>query len=166
MTRKMKDTSPKTYVVLGMHQSGTSFLSKSLNDAGINMNISNPLVDESQAFVKMNTTLLNYGRGTWFRPPTPELVEKAGKHYAPTIKNLIDNHKGQAWGWKDPRNSLTIGAYYPHLEDDFYMIAIFRRPEKVGVSIAKRDNVPAKQAENLAREYNRRILAFLTEKYG
>lgn len=165
MTRKMKDNSPKTYVVLGMHQSGTSFLSKALNDAGVNMYISNPYVDESQAFVRMNTTLLNYGGGTWLKPPSEQLLKAAAVHYRPTIKNLIDNHKADMWGFKDPRTSLTIDAYYPHLEDDFYMIAIFRRPEKVGASLALRDNIPAKQGENLARAYNRRILTFLEEKY-
>ena len=110
---------------------------------------------EDMDFLKKNVEIL--GGNVWNdvdRPlndvDTRELVER--KNDKPL------------WGWKDPRTTLTIDKYYDHLEDPV-IVALFRKPELVAKSMAKRGDIGEAEALDLARAYNKKIIDFLSKHF-
>jgi hypothetical protein len=111
MSVLITDKSPKTYVVLGCPGSGTSFLAKALHDQGVDMGTTNMEFYENLDFVKLNQEIMGGVTGR--------------------IKEVINKYKKQFWGFKDPQSAFTIDKILPHLEDDVYLVCIFRKPERV-----------------------------------
>lgn len=140
-----------------MHRSGTSLVSKALSDQGIDMGDMMMSVYEDKDFLRLNQTLLSDINGCWNRPPKAVDIPISEKRSRSVIKSLIANKKSQMWGWKDPRTSLTLPAYLPHLSGDVYLFCCFRKPSKVAMSLHKRDNMNLDKARDLAMEYNERI---------
>ena len=68
------------------------------------------------------------------------------------------------WGWKDPRTTLTIDKYYNHLEDPI-IVGLFRKPELVAKSMAKRGDISEVEALILAKAYNKKIIDFLSQRF-
>lgn len=159
MALLIQNHEPKTYVVLGMHRSGTSFLSGALIQAGANMGDTLAKnVNEETCFQSLNTRILNSAGGSWDSPPSGGSIAAQGEKYSKEILATITRHKGDRWGWKDPRTSLTFDLYEPHLGGDVYLYCCFRRPEKVVESLTRR-NGSGPDWRGVTDEYNRRILA-------
>jgi len=59
---------------------------------------------------------------------------------------------------------MTIEKYYDHL-DDPVIVALFRKPEHVAKSMAKRGDISEEKALALAKAYNRKIIDFLSRKF-
>lgn len=166
MTIQITDKSPKTYIVLGMHQGGTSIISKALHDQGVDMGAADESVYERIPFVRMNETLLTIAGGSWMYPPPIQRIKDAGKHREGDIKALLQKNKRDFWGFKDPRSGATIHAYLPYLEDDTYLVCIFRKPEKVAESIQRKGHTNKEHALKIAKEYYARILDAVKEFTG
>lgn len=156
----------KTYIVLGMHRSATSFLAKAIAEQGVNMGRRlmragkwNPQgYYENLDFVELNDLILKEAGGSWRNPPSEiELLNAANKH-EDLIKETIERNKDELWGWKDPRTSITLPAYMPFLSGDIYLIAVFRKPERVALSLQRRDGMSIEEGIKLAKEYNSRII--------
>jgi len=179
----------KTFVILGMHRSGTSLLAKALhtfdNDPKVSMGDimledaiagnayklegatgSNPQGHfEDDEFMQLNERILQAAGGTWFRPPQQQRILSLYEEFTPEIKDLISKRKSSIWGWKDPRSCLTIDLFHPHIENPHY-ICMFRGVEGVADSLVKRDSqtigITKEYAIELAKDYNRRIMSFLS----
>lgn len=161
----------KTFVVLGMHRSATSLVTKGLS--GI-INIGSVIMPagrgnpwghfENMRFVEMNDAILSAAGGSWDNPPQEEAILSLKNEFADRIQRLVkqESEGHELWGWKDPRTTLTIKLYLPYLINPHF-IACFREPHEVALSLNKRDGFPIENGIRLAKEYNDRLLKFLTD---
>jgi len=154
---------PRTYIILGVHRSGTSFLAKTLKDVGIPLK-GGPAHYEDIDFIKLNMKIIQEAGGIWKNPPDRESLLKSGENHKEEIQALLSAKRQDMWGWKDPRQALTIESYLPYLEDDVYLICIFRKPELVGASLKRLGQTS--QGENMAKEYDRRIIKAIERFVG
>lgn len=144
----------KTYIVLGGHRCGTSFMGRALHKAGIKIS-GDPGRFEDIEFVKLNERILADNNVDWRNPPSSEIVCNRQDEIEALMKKKRASG-GQFWGWKDPRQALTIDHYLPYLEGDTYLICIFRKPEKSAESLANMGQ--SRNGVNMSLEYNRRII--------
>lgn len=153
----------KTFVILGCHRSASSLVAKALHEAGVHMgdDLLSGLPDNPQGhyedmdFLRKNVELLN--GNIWNDVDRPlQDVDTAGLIRQKDNKPL--------WGWKDPRTTITIDKYYDHLDDPI-IVALFRKPELVGKSMAQRGDIAEEEAIALARAYNRKIIDFLSKHF-
>ena len=173
----------KTLIVLGMHRSITSLVAKGLADNKVYVgdrlmppNGGNPNgYWEDVDFVKMNNRLLAMAGGTWRDIPSEEKILSLEKRCKSEIKDLIQRKEERVkevffreneriWGWKDPRTVLTIKLYLPYLTNPHFILC-FRDPLEVAKSFNKTERIPIQEGVNLWREYNRRMLSFISNYY-
>ena len=140
--------------VLGMHRSGTSCLTGSLQQAGLTLgdchtwNPHNRKGNrENQAFVDLHDDILRSNGGSWDRPPAR--VRWQSDHYQRARELLAAHADEAAFGFKDPRALLLLAgwkALCPQLE----FIGIFRHPGAVAHSLEVRSGSEMSRAEGLA----------------
>jgi hypothetical protein len=165
----------KTIVVLGMHRSATSLISKSLHkEIYMGENFAYPPGNslgtfEEKKFQHLNEEILKMAGGSWNNPPSEKDILATAPRVNDRIKELIENSMRVAkkrgyniWGWKDPRNCLTIKLYLPFLENPHFNLQ-FREPAKVAESLVKRDKMDYNDAFILATVYNKRLMKFINE---
>jgi len=153
----------KTFVILACHRSASSLVAKALHEAGVHMgdDLLSGLPDnpeghfEDMDFLRRNVELLD--GNIWNDVDRPLLDLDAGD-----LIRAKDNKP--LWGWKDPRTVLTIDKYYDHLEDPV-IVSLFRKPEHVASSMARRGDISEDEALELAKAYNRKIIAFLEKHF-
>jgi len=158
----------KQVVVLGMHRSLTSGVAEGLHRAGIHMGEemlgktkSQPTGHwEDKEFLHLNEQLLEAAGGSWRNPPSRAALHAIAGQFERRIQRMIAkrNAAHDPWGWKDPRNGLTLPLYLPHLDGDVHLVAVFRKPERVARSLESRNSIPRRRGLGLARAYNDRIL--------
>lgn len=162
-------------VVLGMHRSGTSFLVRTLNLAGLwlggedtlhtvegRAKIGNPKGNyENVEGIAINDAILTRSGGAWYNPPK-QLI--ATKEDANRIVALCDTlQKGQPaayprWGWKDPRTVLTLDIWLQALKSDIFIVGSYRHPSAVAKSLAARDGIPLEVGYGLWGVYVHHLL--------
>lgn len=157
---KEGDNSQKTYIVLGCHRGGTSFVAQALKDAGVTLQGHSGRNEDSR-FVHLNREIIYHAGGRWQYPPKPEAILQATKDYESQIRELIEKAKdGQAaWAWKDPQQVLTAESMVPiwlEMFDDVYLICVFRKPERTAKSLKRLGQHG--QGVNFAQEYARRTI--------
>jgi hypothetical protein len=99
---------------------------------------------ENVRFVELNDEILSRLGGSWNNPPEflpgweamPE-VETLTARAKKLIKRLSGQHY---WGWKDPRNSLTL-AFWRRLVPDLRLVICLRNPVEVAHSLRKRGDL-------------------------
>lgn len=125
------DLSQKTWVILGAKRTGTSFLAELLGNNGIEIATCGNLHNEDLDFVMLNDLILHSVGGDWNNLPPDELIGVSVKAHEQEIKALIASKKesGRDWGWKCPRQGATIKYILPYLDDDVYLVAVFRKPD-------------------------------------
>ena len=165
---------PTIICVLGMHRSGTSLVSRVLNVLGLDLgpeehlmrpNSENPTgYWESRPIKRINEEILSRLGGSWFEPPDlgvgwehrPVLAEPRRR-----ARELIeaDFSDSELWGFKDPRNSLTLPFWQRFLAPMRYVIC-FRNPLDVAASLEAREeeSVPFEQGIRLWLNYVRGAL--------
>ena len=119
-------------IISGMHRSGTSLLTRVLEQSGLFVGWrQQPRHHEAHFFQRINDWLLAEAGGSWeypqpmedflaspvFRPSTVDLLRFnlrtlrsfsfLGPRYWPTHRRL-DRGMRRPWGWKDPRTTLTL----------------------------------------------------------
>jgi hypothetical protein len=128
--------------VAGMPRSGTSLVTQLLHRCGLNLGPPEQLMHanvnnqdgfwENLRFVRLNERLLATSGGTWFAPPatlrpTPKITAEAA--------SIVAQFEGQEpWGWKDPRNALTLpfwGALLPSMK----VLVCIRHPVETASSL-------------------------------
>src|SRR5256885_733489 len=124
-----------------MHRSGTSMVAGILHACklflGPDHELMQPTSDnpegywENLRFVKLNDRIIAQFGGWWSKPP----FFPAGWEFEPKLDSLFDEarelverfHGNDSWGWKDPRNSLTI-PFWRRLIPDLKVIVCVRNP--------------------------------------
>ena len=156
--------------ILGMHRSGTSMVTRLLHLCGLYLGQENDLLDpdsgilnvkkednpegywENVQFLMLNEEILQVMGGTAYEPP----VLTRGWSGDPRLDDLklraqdvLRQFEGVAcWGWKDPRNTLTI-EFWQSLIPDLRVVVCIRNPLEVAESLIQRE-----QGETLAFSLN------------
>ncbi|MEE4659569.1 MAG: sulfotransferase [Halieaceae bacterium] len=147
--------------ILGMHRSGTSCLTGSLEQAGLvlgDVHTWNPYNQrgnrESQAIVDFHDALLAANGGSWDQPP--KKLRFCAKDVS-RARALIEHSAGDGpWGFKDPRSLLALPVWQA-AAPGVRFIGIFRHPLAVAESMRYRagGKIPIQQGVALWHHYNR-----------
>ena len=155
----------KVCLILGMHRSGTSCLTGSLQQAGLDLgehstwNLHNKKGNrENQEIVDFHEWVLRGNYGSWDNPPkrikwTDENFERA--------RSILASHAGKpVWGFKDPRCLLMVDNWRQIIER-LLLIGIFRHPYLVAQSINKRGSgvISIEHGLRLWFHYNKKLIA-------
>lgn len=152
--------------VLGMHRSGTSSLTGSLEAAGLYLgNTAHWATDnrkgnrENPVAMEINTQLLAAQGKHWKIPPTdyPLAWPRAQRNARDIL--LTGCPSDRPWGLKDPRLLLTLEGWQQALPN-LRLIGTFRHPEAVAQSLLLRNQIPLQEGRTLWRHYNTRLLEF------
>jgi len=144
-------------IILGMHRSGTTMLSKILEQLGVFMGWRKEENNEAIFFLKFNDWILKQANATWDNPYNYTL---AGEDFKNLMAELADKYIKSIrrleylgfkkflkyknlkeldfpWGWKDPRNTFTIDIWLK-VFPDAKIIHIYRNPIDVAESLRNR----------------------------
>lgn len=141
-------------IVIGMHRSGTTLLSRLLTDMGVHMGADTTTANaESLFFLNLNNSVLRQASATWFTPlPFADVVDHKdcqSRYCTHLIEQLNSSsfsqfegdefHAGNyRWGWKDPRSTITLPLWlkiFPQAK----VIHIVRNGVGVANSLVERD---------------------------
>jgi hypothetical protein len=163
---------PSPICIAGMHRSGTSLVARLLHACALFLGPAEEFIQpgpdnpegfwENISFMKLNDRILAQFGGRWNKPPS----FPAHWEFAPKVESLfaeaeemVGRFRGHSsWGWKDPRNSLTI-PFWRRLIPDLKVVVCVRNPLEVGHSLLVRgDSTSASQFE-LWLTYYRQLLS-------
>ena len=155
----------------GMHRSGTSMIMRLLNLCGLYMgpeqDIIRPSRDnpsgfwENSKFLLLNEELLAHLGASWDLPPSADKAAALSSLELPTritAEHLIRQFEGkEPWGWKDPRNSLTL-SFWKSLIPDLKVVMCVRNPIEVYQSLNRRGGSSFLFSISLWLIYNQYVL--------
>ncbi len=144
-------------IILGMHRSGTSMLTRILEKLGLFVGWRKEENNEALFFLKFNDWLLKQAHATWDNPYNyklagedfKELMANLARKYIRSFRRIEFLGFGKflkykslkdldfPWGWKDPRNTFTLDIWlkvFPNAK----IIHIYRNPIDVAKSLRKR----------------------------
>jgi hypothetical protein len=115
---------------------------------------------EHLGFVTLNDELLNELGGAWDLPP--KLEEKFTDTRLDPLRAkarlLIESFdSARVWGWKDPRNSLTL-PFWQNLLRGLKTVILVRNPLEVAHSMRRRNGTSYSFGLRLWEIYNRRLI--------
>lgn len=136
------------YIVLGMHKSGTTLVSKILHESGINMGYFNPDIsyDEGNKYERMETLITNisllnikYKEPSIFISTALKSESGISKLLISYIQRLVKDLNIQFvdWGFKDPRTCLTYRIWEKYIPDH-KLIIVVRSPLEITKHYSKR----------------------------
>ena len=156
-----------------MHRSGTSMVTNLLQRCGLFLGPEEELGFDSTngephweniKFVALNDKILSRLGGSWHRPPNfrPgwERTHEMSDLTAAASKLINRFGARQPWGWKDPRNSLTL-PFWRQLMPDLTVVICVRNPLEVAESLRVRGDLVATPAIHLWQSYYRELLSAL-----
>ncbi|HEX6688963.1 MAG TPA: sulfotransferase [Solirubrobacterales bacterium] len=122
---------------------------------------------EHYRLMRLNERILKSLGGNWREPPqmspgwesSQQLVAEREQAEV-LLAESFDGH--ELWGWKDPRNSLTLPFWQRLLPQMRYVVCL-RNPIDVAASLERRDGMPIEQGLELWRTY---VLAALAGTDG
>src|SRR5207248_4769636 len=121
---------------------------------------------EHLRFVALNDELLAALGGAWDLPPQPD-ESFTGQPLNPLrlkARLLIEGFApANVWGWKDPRNSLTL-PFWQDLLPGLRTLIVVRNPLEVAHSMRERNGTSYSFALRLWEIYNRRLVEVANEK--
>lgn len=136
-------------IVTGMHRSGTSLIARILSELGIHIGIDLDVNNESRCFKNVNMRLLQDQGAHWIEPePFVSRLDNGMfvRENAAKALHLLDRwigtygevENGQLWGWKDPRNILTLPVWLD-IFPDAKVIHVVRNGIDVALSLQRRE---------------------------
>jgi hypothetical protein len=158
--------------VAGMHRSGTSLVARLLRAAGLYLGKDSELLGggpgnaeghwEHLGFLELNDAILEAAGGRWDRVPPFE----DGWEFDPKFDALVERGAAlvaafrghEPWGWKDPRNSLTL-PFWRRFLPELHVIICVRNPLEVAQSLALRNGLPMPMGVALWADYSARLAA-------
>ncbi len=141
---------PASVIVLGMHRSGTSVVTRLLGLTGLEIGDDDALLPahvsdnptgywERGDLNTINDALLNQAGHAWnrvagFDPRTA--VVPAGTDIDAQIEALVEQFDslGRSWIIKDPRLCLTLSSWLPHLKHPAFVVVV-REPREIAASM-------------------------------
>lgn len=157
--------------VVGMHRSGTSLVANLLSLCGFYLGREEDLMPassdnekgywENRKFVQLNEEILQALGGSWECPP----VTSEGWHQEERIVPLKLKAKAllreftdrKFWGWKDPRNSITL-PFWMSLIPELKIVLCLRNPFEVSQSLRRRHYTASQYGLSLWWLYNQSVL--------
>lgn len=173
---KMGTDSSAPVCITGMHRSGTSSIAQLLYWCGVYLGPENELFAagpanpdgywENRKFVEINNRILAAYRGGWDLPPSlptswhkSELLGPVRAEAESLVRQFDDR---EVWGWKDPRNCLTM-PFWMNIRPEIKVVLCLRNPLEVALSLRKRGNTSLAFGLNLWEIYNRQLLDVLSK---
>jgi hypothetical protein len=159
--------------ITGMHRSGTSMVARLLNLCGLYLGRDEDLLPaapdnpegfwENRHFLRLNDALLGRAGGAWDCPPPPPAggweTGVAFGRLRRRARKLVDRFRGrEPWGWKDPRNCLTLPVWRAAAPGLKTLLCV-RHPLAVAESLWARDGMSFAASFELWLAYNRAALA-------
>jgi GT2 family glycosyltransferase/glycosyltransferase involved in cell wall biosynthesis len=121
---------------------------------------------EHLRFVALNDEVLNLLGGAWDLPPSAD-ADSGNVSVAPLrmkAKRLVGKFDfAKVWGWKDPRNSLTL-PFWKSILPELKALVVVRNPLEVAYSMHERNGTSHAFGLRLWEIYNRRILDATTSQ--
>ena len=152
----------RVLAVLGMHRSGTSLLTGTLQEAGLVLGdvvTAAPFNQkgnrESLPIRTLHDDLLAAAGGSWSTPP--DRVSWRPVHQVLRDQLIARFADEPIWGFKDPRTLLCLEGWLDGLPD-LELVAMVRHPLEVAASLLLRDGLPVDQGLRLWQHYNQRLL--------
>ena len=145
-------------IIAGMHRAGTTLLARMLMGMGLFLGHRRDRNEEARTFQELNKWLLLQAGGAWdFPPPPSRFGDPAAVSLCLDFVTGITNspwmsfYRGrptwtrgqqpvrfdQAWGWKDPRNTVTL-PLWARLYPDARVIYLDRHGVDVAASLVRR----------------------------
>lgn len=172
----MKKSARPPVIIIGMHRSGTTMITRMLKELGLFIGENLEPNDEDWLFIGLNDWLLRHSGGAWDQPePIETLINQ------PEVRTMVTEYlhchlrswrvarfvgvqkylQGEGpmtmsvpWGWKDPRNTFTLPLWL-ELFPEAKLIHIYRH----GVDVATSLHVREKQSLlRHRRKHRRRML--------
>lgn len=151
--------------ILGMHRSGTSSLTGSLEKAGLYLGDRDVAGKgkwnargnrESKVLMQLHEQLLNENGGSWDHPPA--VVRWDAQQRATRDKFIRSRSTHRRWGFKDPRTVLVMDGWLEAVPG-LRMVGTVRNPAAVARSLQRRagSGSPADWLQ-LWLDYNERLL--------
>ena len=160
------------FLIVGMHRSGTSCLTGSLEKAGMFLGDVNTYAKfnekgnrENRAIMDLHDIVLARSGNAWDNPPTLTPVWTEGDR--DQLLSLLEAYEGIGiWGVKDPRTLLVVQGWQTFTQPRF--IGTFRHPAEVAASLVYRSNkqnnpMEMDAAYGLWEDYNKRLLKLYYE---
>lgn len=174
-------------IIIGMHRSGTSMVSRALDDLGLFTGRRKQRDNESLFFLDLNNWLMLQCGGSWDHPqPTRELLQhgQARSLAADYIRFLMRTPRLTGflgwrnylryrkignldfpWGWKDPRNTYTLPLWLD-IFPDARIIHIYRHGVDVANSLYIREQARFSGRSHPVRHPYKRLLYVVRPKKG
>ncbi len=156
--------------IAGAHRSGTSMVTRLLHCCGLELGPKSELMPpqadnpegfwEHLGFVALNDELLNELGGAWDLPPkaNEDFITARLDPLRLKARLLIEKFDSSSvWGWKDPRNSLTL-PFWQQLLPRLKTIVVVRNPLEVAHSMKERNGSSYSFGLRLWEIYNRRAI--------
>jgi hypothetical protein len=147
-----------------MHRSGTSWLTGSLQHAGLELGEVNTVAQhnlkgnrENEFLQQLHESVLESNGGSWRKPSWPNTwsAEQSAK-LAAHVAAMSRAHR--LWGFKDPRALLMLDEWHRQV-GDLVRIGIYRHPMSVYRSLKSRHrDFKKREAVGLWNTYNERLL--------
>ena len=158
--------------IAGMHRSGTSLITHLLHVCGLDLgqerDIITPRAKEPRAywendrFVRLNEQILREMGVSWDKPPK-KFVPPSLADLKLAAEQLVSEFDGcPFWGWKDPRNSLTL-PFWLDLFPDLRVVVPLRNPLEVADSLRRSSHFPIQDGLALWQIYNQALLDSVPE---
>jgi hypothetical protein len=155
-----------TFIVLGMHRSGTSAVAGMLDRLGVRMGPKHPRGDwvgrhwsnpmghyENPDFVWLNGKILDSeGTGVHESARWDQVPERA-EAFRPEIERTLRESEGEQWGWKDPWSVLTLEAFLPQVHSPRF-IFVYREPGQVAQSLGRRDGTGSEESRRIVARFS------------
>lgn len=138
------------FIIIGMHRSGTSVLTKVLEKSGIFMGVIKDPNYEAMHFLSINQQVMWKSGYDWYKPGLPPQEhwhaiparELYREHFRLNgrLASLKQKLRNEDWGWKDPRNTFTLPmwlAKFPKAK----VIALYREEEDIVKSLQNRNQI-------------------------
>jgi hypothetical protein len=162
---------PEGVVVLGMHRSGTSLITRLVNLLGLAVCSHDDLLVgrarnprghwESKSLLRLNDRLLSELGGSWYAPPQlgpAETSRLLGAHRAEAAAAFAHAHPERPWVWKDPRTCVLAPFWSAVLGQRAAYLLITRHPFEVSDSLARRSGVTPLLGLALWERYTRQAM--------
>ena len=154
-------------VIIGMHRSGTSILTRVLEEGGLFLGEKQERNNEALLFIKLNKWIFNNAGASWDMPHNLQFMHRFFiEHQVRVCKQHLKGMKAMSFlgwknlmkygdvqkldfpfGWKDPRNTFTVDIWkeiFPNLK----LIHIYRHPVDVCESLRVREQIVKSRPKN------------------
>lgn len=156
-------------LIIGMHRSGTSCLTGTLEECGLVLGEVNKFTHcnqkglrENTSFRELNEAVLAANGVDWKEPKAELYWSQAHRDERDALMEMFEDEP--VWGFKDPRTLFTLDGWVeriPHVR----LVGSFRNPLAVAQSLHARNGFEIEQGLAIWRRYNTRLRA-LHERYS